>query len=179
MKVGLLRHFRVIQEYPEKRLVTSDEVAQWFADYDVSDVEAGPVDLCCVDWKKCFTSDLPRAITTAKTVYHGDIITTQQLREIPPYPFHGSKLKLPFLLWAILVRLAWLFRRNAEVESKADVKQRTAAVLDNILQSQEDVLIVSHAALMTFLRQELRRRGFHGPAFRLADNGRLYVFENE
>jgi hypothetical protein len=40
-------------------------------------------------------------------------------------------------------------------------------------------LIVSHAGMMFYLRKELLRRGFYGPKFGIADNGRLYVFERK
>ncbi len=176
VKVGLLRHFRVKHAYPAK-WVTPDQVAEWFAGYDAADIEYGHVDLSSGNWQCCFCSDLPRAIKTARAIFPGEIIILKQLREIEPYPFRGSRLKLPFLLWAVLVRIVWYFKSHPDVESRRAVRERAARVIDRVLQCGADVLVVSHAALMPFLRSELRRRGFRGPWFGRAANGLLYVFE--
>jgi broad specificity phosphatase PhoE len=64
------------------------------------------------------------------------------------------------------------------LESKADGIKRIQAVMDEILsQSEEDVLIVSHGALMMFMRKELLKRGFKGPRLKTPENGKLYIFE--
>ena len=44
---------------------------------------------------------------------------------------------------------------------------------------QEDLLVVSHAGMMLYLRKELLRRGFCGPKFGMAEHARLYVFERQ
>jgi len=176
VKVGLVRHFRVKHAYPAK-WVTPDEVAEWFAGYDDADVEYGHVDLSGGDWRHCFCSDLPRAIKTARAIFPGEIIILKELREIEPYPFRGNRIKLPFLFWAVLVRIVWYLKSHPNVESRRAVRERVRQVIDRVLQSGADSLVVSHAALMPFLRTELRRRGFKGPWFGHAVNGLLYVFE--
>lgn len=178
MKVGLVRHFKVQLEYPDKPFVTPDEVTAWFDQYDLAGVDEVEVDLGGVAWKRCYASDLPRAVKTAQRIYPGEVIIREELREIPVFPLIKRQVKLPFLAWAVLVRLAWLVRHKSQQENMAAVKERINAVLDEILsRSDEDVLIVSHAALMIFLRKELLRRGFTGPSFRTAENGKLYLFE--
>jgi len=177
VKVGLVRHFRVKHDFPAKFLVTPDEVAEWFLGYDAADIEYGKVDLSGGNWKRCFCSDLPRAIKTAKAIFQGEIIVLEDLREIEPYPFRGKRIKLPFLVWAVLVRLVWYLKSHPTVETKRAVRARTKRVIDRVLQSNADTLIVSHAALMPFLRAELKRRGFRGPWFGKAANGTLYLFE--
>jgi hypothetical protein len=52
-------------------------------------------------------------------------------------------------------------------------------VADLVESSDEEVLVVSHAGMMAYLRRELVGRGFAGPKFRLAEHGRLYVFERK
>lgn len=135
-----------------------------------------PVDLGGIDWQRCYASDLPRAVTTAKGIYPGAVRTTAALREIPAYLYEGKRWRLPFLLWAVVVRLGWKLDTKVQPEPKAVAQRRVAQILDEILQSDSDVLIVSHAAIMEFLQAELRRRGFRGEGFRLARNGRLYTF---
>jgi len=177
VKVGLVRHFRVKHDYPPKLLVTPDEVADWFLGYDAADIEYGHVDLSGGNWQHCFCSDLPRAIKTAEAIFKGDIVVLEDLREIEPYPFRGNRIKLPFLVWAVLVRLVWYFKSHPNVETRRAVRERSRRVIDQVLRADGDSLIVSHAALMPFLRAELRRRGFRGPWFGQAANGLLYVFE--
>jgi broad specificity phosphatase PhoE len=177
MKVGLIRHFSVAKEYPRKLLVTAAEVGQWLTEYDTAEVHLGNVDLGGVDWKRCYASDLPRALTTARTIFQGEINVREELREISAHVYHGSRLRLPFLWWAVLGRAGWFFNTQAHAGHNQAVKTRVAKALDEILRSPEDVLIVSHAALMRNLQLELRRRGFRGPNFGMAANGRLYVFE--
>lgn len=179
MKVGLVRHFRVEHAAPKRFLVSPAELVQWFADYDEAPVTIAPVDLGPTNWQRCYASDLPRAVATARAIYPGEVHTTPSLREIPAYLYEGRRLRLPFLLWAIVVRLGWRLDTKAQPEPKAMAQARVAAILDEILQSDEDVLIVSHAAIMDFLQAELKRRGFRGEGFGLAKNGRLYTFEKE
>jgi broad specificity phosphatase PhoE len=56
-------------------------------------------------------------------------------------------------------------------------KRRVQAVADLAEAGEGDVLLVSHAGMMAYLRAELVRRGFRGPQFRIAEHARLYVFE--
>jgi broad specificity phosphatase PhoE len=178
MKVGLVRHFAVKKGYPEKRFVAQSEVMQWFEEYDAAEIEAGAVDLGGVEWKRCYSSDLYRAVKTAELIYPGTITPLKELREIPIDPVFQQDIKLPFLWWAVLVRAAWLLNHKSQRERKTDVRKRIEGVLDQILsQGEEDVLIVCHAALMIFMRKELLKRGFTGPAFRTPENGKLYLFE--
>ena len=159
VKVGLVRHFRVKHDYPPKLLVTPDEVADWFLGYDAADIEYGHVDLSGGNWQHCFCSDLPRAIKTAEAIFKGDIVVLEDL------------------VWAVLVRLVWYLKSHPNVETRRAVRERSRRVIDQVLRADGDSLIVSHAALMPFLRAELRRRGFRGPWFGQAANGLLYVFE--
>lgn len=65
---------------------------------------------------------------------------------------------------------------RAEIET---AKGKIRQALDTILQQgNEDVLIVSHGALMMYMRKELIRKGFRGPSFSTPKNGQLYIFEN-
>lgn len=177
MKIGLVRHFRVKKDFPTK-LVTPSEVTQWLDEYEHTDVEIATTDLGGIDWKRCFASDLPRAAKTAETIYDGPITQLQELREVRPLPITNRNIKLPFMLWGALVRVAWMLNHKSQPEPPKEIAERLAAVLDNILaQGEEDVLIVSHAACMMFMQKELRKRGFQGPKLGTPENGKLYVFE--
>lgn len=155
MKIGLVRHFKVAKGLPEKRFLSPNELMQWFEEYDVADVEDGEVYLGDVVWKRCFTSDLPRAIKTAEKIYSGNIVPMKELRELQPSMPSKNIIKLPFLLWVILIRCRFLTPRKCI----NDFKKRVEAILDEILlQCVEDTLIVSHGALMIYIRKEFESK---------------------
>lgn len=174
MRIGLVRHFKVKIELPDKAFITRDELSTWLNEYDKADIEYGQVDLCGVSWKRCYSSDLPRALKTAENIYDGEITTLQGLREFNPMLLFSRNYKLPFLLWAVLPRIKQLVSNRCT----ANYKKQIASCLDEILsKSDEDVLIVSHGFTMIFLKKELKKRGFRGVDFKHPANGKLYIFE--
>ena len=177
MKVGLLRHFRVNKPLPKGRLIAQSDLLQWFDETEAAEVEVTEVELGDTQWQKCYTSDLPRALDTAKYVFEGEIIPTSQLREVKLYPLFRWNLRLPLLLWAVFTKFAFNTSHRSQLESPALLSRRVEGVLDDILASEEDILIISHGLIMLTLKSELKRRGFKGPDFKTALNGKLYVFE--
>ena len=176
LKVGLVRHFKVVRGYPNT-LVTSAELMKWVGEYDASDVVENEIDLCNIEWKRCFSSDLPRAEKTARKAFQGSIVYLSELREITLSPFVRWNIRIPLFVHLLSIRVAWLLNHRSQQEGKQAVFNRINAALDQILLHDEDVLIVGHGGIMMFMRQELLRRGFAGPKFRRAENGKLYVFE--
>lgn len=177
MKIGLIRHYKVLKDFPkEKRLYSAEEVKQWFAEYDVAEIEYRKDPPKTTEWKACYSSPMSRAIKTARHLYDRDIIELEELREIAA-PVFSTRLKLPFTVWAFFIRFSNLFNKQTRAEIK-QTKKKINYVLDEILKSnKEDVLIVSHAALMFYIRKELLKRGFTGPKFTIAKNGELYEFK--
>ena len=176
VKIGLVRHYKVKQEYPTGTPINADELNEWFRTYDEAEIEEGYTDLQGIEWDECFTSDLPRAVKTAEIIYKGPICKMAELQEVPP-PRFTMRVKLPFFAWAILIRSSMFFNSQTREEIR-QAKSRINEVLDHaISQEKENVLIVSHAALMMFMRKELIKRGFKGPMFKHAENGKLYIFE--
>ncbi|SFG71955.1 hypothetical protein SAMN04487776_10388 [Priestia megaterium] len=138
MKVALVRHYKVNKGLPENHRLSTDELVAWFQEYDESDITYGETDLNNIEWKRCFSSDMPRAHKTAKHIY----------KQAP--------------------------------KDMAETKRKAAAVLDRaISESEDDLLIVSHGGIMKFMRKELIKRGFKGPRFDIAVNGKLYLFEKQ
>jgi broad specificity phosphatase PhoE len=179
MKIGLVRHFKVTRGYPTQKWITPAEFDQWLKEYEESDVEESIVDLGSIEWKKCYVSTLKRAEYTAEKIYSGELIKTDDLREIPVYPFFQRNIKLPVLFYPLFVRTAWFFNHKSQLERRTDVEKRVAKILDRIIEeSDENALIVSHGALMMFMRKELIRRGFKGPRLGRPENGKLYLFVN-
>lgn len=176
MKVGLIRHFKVTRGYPNK-LVSSDELMNWVKEYDESEVEENEVDLCNINWKQCFSSDLPRAKTTAEKCFEGRINYIEELREIALSPLFRINIRLPLMVHLLFIRVAWLFNHKSQPEKRKDVLKRINKALDQALSTGEDVLIVSHGGVMMYMRKELLKRGFKGPKYRRPDNGFVYLFE--
>ncbi|MFP3393327.1 histidine phosphatase family protein [Brevibacillus sp. SIMBA_040] len=177
VKIGLIRHYKVKHEYPTGTPINADELNEWFRRYDEAEIERGYTDLQGFEWNECFTSDLPRAVKTAEIIYKGSIRKMAELQEVPPPRFTMS-VKLPFFAWAILIRSSMFFNKQTR-QAVRQAKSRVNEVLDKAVSlEKENVLIVSHAGLMMFMRKELIRRGFKGPTFRHAENGKLYIFEN-
>ena len=179
MRIGLVRHFKVLKEFPLGiKMVSQSQILEWFNEYDKADIEVSNTQLGNIDWDVCYTSDLHRAKKTANSIFNGQIIENEDLREIKFYPIFKKDIRLPLIFWPVLIRLAWYFNHKSQIKHKIESLKKIKDFVEEILSSQlENVLIVSHAALILYLRKELIRCGFRGPRFRKARNGRLYVYE--
>lgn len=177
MKIGLVRHFKVSRGYPKQHLINSNDLIEWIKEYDQSDVEENPVDLGEVNWKVCYASDLPRARTTAQTIFTGEINETEQLREIEMMPPFKGSFRYPPILHFVFIRLAWLFKHSSQPETKYATRARLNEVINRVEEQGEDCLIVSHGGVMDIMRKNLLKRGYKGPYFKVPSNGKLYMYE--
>jgi broad specificity phosphatase PhoE len=178
MRIGLLRHFKVY--CPHKRWMTSAEFREWSQKYEVSKVIKKKVDMYGIEWDICYVSDLPRAISTAEEVYSGNLMIDKLLREVDNAPFiHTDRIKLPFSVWHICGRLAWLFKSKSQPETITGTRKRINKFLDRIDWSSENILIVFHGFMLYNLQRELRKRGFKGDKLKLVKNGVLYEYVRE
>lgn len=176
MKIGLLRHFKV--DCPHKRMMTSKEFREWSEKYEVSRVFKKHVEMYGIEWDVCYVSDLPRAVTTAKEVYSGNLLVDRLLREVDNAPFlHTERIRLPFELWHICGRLAWLFKSKSQPETIAGTRKRIRRFLGNIDWKQENILIVCHGFMIFNLQMELFRLHFMGTKLKKVRNGVLYQFD--
>jgi len=176
MRIGLIRHFPVTEAWPSGWL-TSDDLQQWRVRYEASEAMVGAIDVSGVAWQRCFSSDLKRAFVTAQAAYSGTILQTPLLREVETLPFATGRLRLPLWGWRWIFRLAWLAAHPSQRPALDDLHRRVHAVADLLAADPVDTLVVSHAGIMHYLRKELLRRGLQGPTFRVAEHGKLYVFE--
>ena len=179
MKIGLVRHFRVKMKYPSRRkLISQNEVMDWFRKYDRSEIEEAKTDLQGIHWDKCYSSDLPRAAATARLIYKGPVLETEVLRELKLQPIFKKDVKLPFWLWPVIIRIAWYFNHKSQIKHKLESLERIRRFIDEMLtHKSENILIVSHGAIMRYLRKELLKHGLKGPKFRMPLNGVLYIFD--
>ena len=63
MKLGLIRHFKVITD--ENSFLSSYEFEKAMENYDRAPVQGNGLKIDSSDWDVCYSSTLPRAITTA------------------------------------------------------------------------------------------------------------------
>lgn len=176
MKIGLMRHFKV-DSIPPKFMASKDFI-EWVHSYDSADIIANEVNMPNIEWNKCYSSDLPRAVKTAQAIFRGEILITEQLREVPLAPVFGTSVKLHYMFWNVIGRIAWLFSHKSQAEGKRETQVRIREFLDSIKNEEAlNILIVCHGFLMNFLQRELSKRGFKGSASRNIRNGKLYLFE--
>lgn len=176
MKIGLIRHFKV--NLKKNRFMTSKEYNQYMFEYDRSEVIPNEV-VIDKEWDKCYCSTLSRAMTTAKTVYDGEIITTDKLIEIPSAAWKDTNIRVPYILWTILNRIAWTRNHMSQPEGRKVTIKRINEIMDLILKEKDkNILIVSHAGTLYEIQKILIGKGFRGDHFIKPRNGKLYIFKN-
>jgi broad specificity phosphatase PhoE len=157
--------------------MTAADLHAWRQRYDEAEARPTALTLGGAEWPRCYSSDMARAAVTARAIYAGEIVPTPLLREADLAQFHTGRLLLPVAIWRWVLRFAWMTGHRSQRAARDDFKGRVKAVADLAEAGQGDILLVSHAGMMAYLRAELVRRGFRGPEFGIAEHARLYVFE--
>ncbi|MBC2582464.1 histidine phosphatase family protein [Clostridium sp. DJ247] len=177
MKIGLVRHFKV--NLKKNNFMTSKQYNEYVLGYDKAGVITNEI-VVDEQWDKCYCSNLPRAVTTAKTIYHGEIITTDKLIEIPSAAVINTSFPIPYYIWAILNRFAWIRNHVSQPEGRRLTLKRISEALDIILKEKDkNILIVSHAGTLFEIEKILINKGFKGNYFLKAKNGKLYTFQDK
>ncbi len=177
MRIGLVRHFKV--DLKKNRFMTSKQYNEYMKKYDVSEVIPNEL-VIDEEWDTCYCSSMSRAITTAKTIYHGETIITEKLVEIPASALLNMRIPIPYHVWALLHRFAWIRNHTSQPEGRKLTLKRINEIIDIILsEKSENILIVSHAGTLYEIKKILRQRGFVGEKFLKARNGKLYIFQNK
>lgn len=176
MNIGLVRHFRV--DCNTKTFMTSSDFNEWVEQYDNSDTIENKIELGDIKWDKCFSSDLSRAVKTAKSIFSGEIIKTDLLREVLIAPIFKTNMKLPYIFWCVAGRVAWYFNQKCQIETKEVTKKRIKEFLYNIEdESNANILIVCHGFFINVLQKELKKQGFSGKTIKRPQNGTLYLYK--
>ncbi|MCJ8174437.1 histidine phosphatase family protein [Clostridium botulinum] len=176
MYIGLIRHFKVDCNHDSH--MTSDEFIKSEIQYNNSDIIINDVDLGEIEWHICFSSDLPRSIKTAQTLFQGKITLSPLLREVPVSPIFSTNLKLPYKFWMISSRYAWLFKHKSQNENKKATERRAQDFLNNLdFESDKNILICSHGFFMDTLHRQLKAIGFSSNDIKKFKNGTLYLYK--
>ena len=174
MKIGLVRHFKVDVSFPRKWLLSPDDVAEWFEQYETAELIYTQSDLAGVDWQVCYSSPIQRALITANYIYDGEVLQAEVLKELNALPLMKTRRRLPFLVWAILVRMKFASSDDVVIKFKKDIADFVEELLDR---ERRDTLIVSHGFVMLCIQDELRKRGFTGKRVNPSVHGKVFVFE--
>lgn len=177
MKIGLIRHYAVQKPFP-KGLVRQSEVLRWFEEYDQSaDLKTTTINLEN-DWDRCYSSQLPRAVLTAKSIYQDGFQQSESFNEPNISPIFKKDFRLPFLIWGLIFRTAIMGNHKSQSARREILEHRVAKELDTILSSTEDnILIVSHALIMGIIAKRISELGFSGPRLGRPKHATLYTFE--
>ena len=177
MKLGLVRHFKVITN--ENTFLSSEEFEQAMSNYDVAPVQKNGLKINHEDWDICYCSTLPRAITTAETIYNDEIIKSNLLVEVPIKPFTKWNIKLPISIWHIASRIAWYKNHKSQPEGKKETQERIHKFYEMISNSgYNKILIVAHGYFLHMFYKEMEKKGFSGDVNLGFKNGHLYAIEN-
>jgi len=176
MKLGLVRHFKVITN--EKIFLSSHKFTKAMANYDVAPVLKNGLRINSNDWDICYCSTLSRAITTAETIYTGEIIKTDLLVEVPISPFTKRNIKLPISVWHIAARYAWYKNHKSQPEGKRATQKRIHKFFELMSNSEHNrILIVAHGYFLHMFYKEMKKKGFKGEVDFGFKNGHLYTIE--
>ena len=174
--IGLIRHFPVKQQFPTG-WKTAAELLLWRQEYDASPAIPGQADLGSVQWAECISSDMERAVATARAVFHGPSGQTALLREPDFAPFRTGDLRLPVWIWRWYLQFLWATGHQSQRACRDEFRRRVVAMADLLETKAGNTLVVSHAGMMAYLSAELRRRGYVGPKLRIAKHATLYRYE--
>lgn len=179
MRIGLVRHFKVNHEKPFSYM-TSRQFEEWVRHYDQAEIFHMDKKGEEIDWDVCISSDLPRAVHTAEKIASCSIVESPLLREVPLAPFIKTERKLPFTIWNLAGRLAWMFSHPSQVESRKDTIKRANEFLASLeKEEKKNILVVSHGFFLYVVAKELEKKGYAGPRKRRFKNGELYIYEKE
>ena len=178
MKLGLVRHFKVITS--ESTFLNSNEFKTAMVNYDSAPVLKNGLRINSNDWDICYCSTLPRAVTTAETIYNKDIIKTNLITEVPIAPFIDTKMKLPISLWHVAARIAWYKSHKSQPESIEGTKERIYSFYNILKKSNYSrILIVAHGYFLRMFYQEMKKNGFKGEVDFGLENAVLYELTND
>lgn len=131
----------------------------------------------------CLTSDMPRAISSARMLGVGDKAKIDpNLREadLPYLNWRHPVLRLS--TWTFLFRVFWLFGFSQNAETVKDAKRRAlqnAEKLDLLAREYGSVLIVGHGIMNRLIARELTKSGWRKRSGVKAQYWSSLVFENE
>ena len=137
MKIGLIRHFRVNKPFL-KGIVSQSETLIWLKEYEASSSLIITPTKVKGHWEICYSSCLTRAVITAKKVYGNEITCQPAFNEPSGEKIFRKNIRLPFLLWATLIRFAIVTNHKSQSNGKRILTERIEAAIDMILSGSHE-----------------------------------------
>lgn len=171
-KIHLLRHYKV--KDPIKKKLNSKEFNSWVELYDSYDLEYKNLDIP-KGIKKVFVSTQNRAIKTAEFLKL-DYELEPLVVEVEAKSLFSSDFRFSKSFWLILGRISWFFNFCAS-ERKKESKKRAKEFIKKCLESEGDVLVVSHGLFLKVLIAEFKKLGFYGEVDFRVTNAKIYTLK--
>lgn len=180
MKIKLIRHGKSACDF-SKRL-TSQNYREWVKKYGeegISDLAPDDVQIALSEASLVLTSDLKRAIDSAKTA---DAISDPLYREVDLPHFHVTFLTLTPRIWTVLYRSLWLSGFSKQVETKKQAKKRAALAaeqLENHAITHGTVVLVGHGFFNRYLGRSLKKRGWEIEGDKGSANWTIHTYDKK
>jgi len=175
MKIGLLRHFKVDIETPKR--CNSSEFNRICNLYDTSDIIPPRSMTPIAGYTLCYSSTLKRAEETARIVFPGEIILSDDLKEVGMNAIFQTNREYSFTFWKVIHRVWWAFNSNRATETRKQTLERAARFLTHLIDSTNDnTLLVTHGFYMTCLHEVLNKMKFKGKPILSPKYGSLYEY---
>jgi broad specificity phosphatase PhoE len=165
MKIILIRHGKPDVDTHQK--LTSDEMAQWIAAYNRSEVSENPpaalIHLLSTRPGISIVSYLPRAITSINKLGIKPTVIDSDFSEAQLPLINLPWIKLSPLTYAFWLRILWLAGFSGEVESHSLAQKHAtlaAGKLINQAENNKTVLLMGHGIFNRMLGTALKKSGF-------------------
>ena len=176
MKILPIRHLKVISKRPV--FLTAKQFDEDRLLYDKSEIKSTQFKIKTKDFPVCYVSSVKRAVETAKMIYEGKYIISDDLIEVRNAGVFMKSASLPAFLRSLIGRLAWYFNYSKMPETRIQSEARAKKFVTEMLSIEhENTLVITHGFFMHSLKRELRSQGFHGNISLFPKNGHPYVFE--
>ncbi len=147
--------------------VTSREMADWIAGYDLSDTGSDmppePSRTLASSALRIISSPLPRARSSLRALGCEPDFIDEVFREAGLPIFHMPGFRLSPTLWAAFYRVMWLCGISRNVERLGIARQRAVKAANILLtfakESNGPVLLMGHGVMNQLIARELRALG--------------------
>lgn len=177
MTIGLLRHFLVDYKQSQK-IYNATEFLKAMERYENSPIIKKKIDIDSDIWDVCYSSTIPRAIETARSVYKNEIVLSDKIIEVPVAPFTFRNIKLPSFIWHLGGRIAWHKNHHSQPEKRIETLERINSFIEELSKhSYKNVLVVTHGFFMRVFVEHLIKLGYKGTIDFRPVNAKLYLFK--
>ena len=160
MQITLLRHGQT--EFELSGNVRARDLKEVARSYDASGIVGTPADeviSLANDHNIILCSDLPRSTQSAEALGITNVHAIDPIfRETHTPYFNKGSIKLPVVVWLLILRVMWLFGYSENGESLSAAKERARVAAQRLIQlakQYETVFLVGHGLFNHLIAKEL------------------------